>query len=76
MVWGSLAALSQKRIKRLMAYSGIANVGWCTRMQCGNDARMASISATWAYVADVIPRYRSNLLRNVERTVRPRPLLE
>jgi NADH-quinone oxidoreductase subunit N len=28
MVWGSIAALSQKRIKRLMAYSGIVNVGY------------------------------------------------
>nr|QFP99088.1 NADH dehydrogenase subunit 2 [Telonemida sp.] len=28
MVWGSLAALSQKRIKRLMAYSGIVNIGY------------------------------------------------
>jgi NADH-quinone oxidoreductase subunit N len=28
MVWGSIAALSQKRIKRLMAYSGIVNIGY------------------------------------------------
>ena len=28
MIIGSLAALYQKRIKRLMAYSGIANVGY------------------------------------------------
>ena len=28
MIWGSIAALSQKRIKRLMAYSGIVNVGY------------------------------------------------
>jgi len=28
MIWGSVAALSQKRIKRLMAYSGIVNVGY------------------------------------------------
>jgi proton-translocating NADH-quinone oxidoreductase chain N len=28
MVWGSIAALSQTRIKRLMAYSGIVNVGY------------------------------------------------
>ena len=28
MIWGSLAALSQRRIKRLMAYSGIVNIGY------------------------------------------------
>jgi NADH-quinone oxidoreductase subunit N len=28
MVWGSIAALAQKRIKRLMAYSGIVNIGY------------------------------------------------
>lgn len=28
MIWGSIAALSQKRIKRLIAYSGIVNVGY------------------------------------------------
>lgn len=28
MVWGSLAALSQTKIKRLMAYSGIVNIGY------------------------------------------------
>jgi NADH-quinone oxidoreductase subunit N len=28
MIWGSIAALSQRRIKRLMAYSGIVNVGY------------------------------------------------
>jgi NADH-quinone oxidoreductase subunit N len=28
MTWGSIAALSQKRIKRLMAYSGIVNIGY------------------------------------------------
>jgi NADH-quinone oxidoreductase subunit N len=28
MVWGSIAALSQKRIKRLMAYSGRVNIGY------------------------------------------------
>jgi len=28
MIWGSIAALSQKRIKRLMAYSGIVNIGY------------------------------------------------
>jgi NADH-quinone oxidoreductase subunit N len=28
MVWGSIAALSQTRIKRLMAYSGIVNIGY------------------------------------------------
>jgi NADH-quinone oxidoreductase subunit N len=28
MVWGSIAALSQTRVKRLMAYSGIVNIGY------------------------------------------------
>jgi NADH-quinone oxidoreductase subunit N len=28
MVWGSIAALAQKRVKRLMAYSGIVNIGY------------------------------------------------
>jgi NADH-quinone oxidoreductase subunit N len=28
MIWGSIASLSQKRIKRLLAYSGIVNVGY------------------------------------------------
>jgi NADH-quinone oxidoreductase subunit N len=28
MIWGSVAALAQRRIKRLMAYSGIVNIGY------------------------------------------------
>ena len=28
MIWGSVTALSQKHIKRLMAYSGIVNIGY------------------------------------------------
>ncbi|HVY03706.1 MAG TPA: NADH-quinone oxidoreductase subunit NuoN [Caulobacterales bacterium] len=38
LVWGSLAALVQTNIKRLMAYSSIANVGFVLMGLCGGAA--------------------------------------
>jgi proton-translocating NADH-quinone oxidoreductase chain N len=43
-IWGSVAALSQKRIKRLMAYSGIVNVGYMLiGIACGSISSIGGL---------------------------------
>lgn len=53
-VWGTFAALAQRELRRLLAYSAVANAGFLAlALGCGADGRAAAIfyAATYAVTA-------------------------